>query len=180
MMKADRTLSSKNVAISSLCQINSTTLACGHANGSITLWTQMDKGRWESCDVNATTKMIESYVANILGLTMTIQETGQHWTIVATASSEGCRLYTKAEESWDAQLTTSSLNVAPSIACVSLKRFSTSSNGDDTILLMTGSAAPRGNGIQTDCLKWIESRGFWNVVSQGSLLGHQDWISCLD
>jgi WD40 repeat protein len=77
-------------------------------------------------------------------------------------------------------------SVSPAVACVKLQVTSQSHPHSPELLLLTGSAAPKGNRITVYLLypgiaiKETETQGLWSVCAQGNLLGHQDWITCMD
>jgi WD40 repeat protein len=73
-----------------------------------------------------------------------------------------------------------------SVATVLLQRH------ESSLLLFTGSAIPRANRIRIYTLEAIQKvdqertaittgcQPLWDVMYQGHLLGHQDWITCMD
>ena len=122
--------------------------------------------------------------------------------VLATATSTGVVLYSRRADvlttdtgsdkggdssaNWTIQaVVTGSGGVSsPSTASVMLQKLH---NAD--VVLFTGSAAPRGNRIRVfllspavtmDAKAEIRHQGLWDVHPHGSLLGHQDWITCMD
>jgi hypothetical protein len=112
--------------------------------------------------------------------------------LVVTASCTGVRLYSRYANSETFDTTANNNNWVmqqpPLLTCANSSVATVLLQRHDTLLLLfTGSAIPRANRIRVFS---IEPKNeftvttlctpLWEVTYHGHLLGHQDWITCMD
>ena len=168
---------------------SSNDIVCGFSNGTVNMWWWQQQGSTfiEEKIVTPTNNNTNSSLTDIAAIQHIPTKTNaSSKIIVVTATCTGVTLYSRlltVNGAYNSKEETNTNNwiqqpVQPTgtaIATVLLKRH------HNTILLFTGSAAPRGNRIRVyTCQQHLEPINLWNVSFQGNLLGHQDWITCMD
>ena len=150
-------------------------LSGGFSSGAIHIWWHNDNILDKLVyDEEAIVPESSSAYCDISAMQGIPLENGETCTVVVTASSRGAVLHTKFASSsvWESLPVSAHRHgsVSPAVASVKLLVLNKSS-----LILLTGSAAPRGNRIMV----YVLIPGDWTIHPQGSLLGHQDWVTCM-
>ena len=185
------------VAVAGKEQQHRSIVACAFSDGTITLWVQQQQdGSWvenvitgltangeisetmatdtdTDTDTNANAHIS---IADVDGVYNVSDDGSMIQTIVITASAKGVQSYNyfiELEKSQKSSMTTTEIGPFPT-SSIKLTTM------DNQLLLAVGSALPRNNRIHfyTLPVQSIIHVGEWK--HQGSVMGHLDWVSCLD
>ena len=173
--------STKSAKITCLTLLKEHRLLVGYNNGAVTLWkTDLDEEEIVFDDIDN-----NCGVTDLGGICLSNGSI-----FIVAASALGLRYHYKqtAAGSWE----NSMFQKNAAFNCVLVKLLEHTNVKQDLLVVLAGSAAPRANRIQAYTCAFCNEmnpakvsgeraneEALLNIVDQGSLLGHQDWIGCM-